>query len=135
MRCCRVFGPPVRSEDPDVAAQVIATQEGADQATFKQVKSDFDDMLKGIPPQLSENDPTAQQQLNFAQQILQASPVYQQALQGQPPHFPPLLQAWAKSKQFSVEQMGVNKQTGRVGVDMNAVMEQQMARNGPGAPR
>ena len=118
----------LRSVDPEVEAEIAMTLQGAEAQTYSRVKGDFDDMLKGIPPQLTENDPTAQMQLNFAQQIMQASPVYQKALQNpEAPWFRGYLEAWMKSKQFSVEQTGVNKQSGKVGVDMNAVMEQQVA--------
>jgi len=116
----------VRSEDPAVAAEVITDQQGATAAIFKQVKGDFDDMLKGIPPQLTENDPTAEQQMKFAEQIMQVSPVYQQAAQQPNGPFLKLLEAWMKSKQFSRDQLGVNKVSGRVGVDMSQVMQQQL---------
>ncbi len=37
--------------------------------------------------------------------------------------FQKLLEAWVQSKEFSVKQLGENKRTGRVGVDMSQAME------------
>ncbi len=119
----------LRALDPTLVEEITNGPEQATAQIQKQVKGDFQDMFNGLPPALTENDPTAAQQLQFAQEILKVSPIYQNAIKSLP-HFLPLLEAWTKSKQFAVEQLGVNKQSGRVGVDMNAVIEEQQANAG-----
>ncbi|MEG7772328.1 hypothetical protein U2088_15440, partial [Listeria monocytogenes] len=69
----------------------------------------------GVPPQLRENEPTAQQQLQYAQQILSSSQEYQKKLQ-EDERFRKWVELWKKSKQHSVDQQA-NVQTGKVGVD------------------
>jgi uncharacterized Zn finger protein len=75
-------------------------------------------MSLGNPPKLRENDPTAQARLNFAQQILQANPKYQQQAQ-QDPLFQANLQKYVENLQFSVQQQQ-NAVTGRLGVQPGA---------------
>jgi hypothetical protein len=112
----------LRAIDPNLEQEITNDQQGATKQIWDAVKSDFDDMLKGIPPGLTENDPTAEQQLKFAEEILGVSKVYQTALQ-QDTQFKALLEAWVQSKEHSRDQLGKNKQSGRVGVDMSQAME------------
>ena len=85
------------------------------QRMYEQVKADIAQMFLGNPPQMVENDPTAQAKLQFAQQIVAANPNYQQALQQQGSRFQKLMEAYAKNLGFSVQQEQ-NKQIGRIGV-------------------
>jgi hypothetical protein len=105
----------VTAVNPKWAKQLLVPVPEASQALFNSVKDDMAQMFLGNPPQMVENDPTAQAKLQFAQQIVAANPLYQEQLQ-KPGHFQKLVQVYAKNLSFSVTQEK-NKQIGRIGVD------------------
>jgi uncharacterized membrane protein YbaN (DUF454 family) len=61
-----------------------------------------------------ETDPTAERQLQYAQQIIQSNPKYQQQLQADE-RFGELMQKWMQNRQQSVAQRQ-NSMIGRLGV-------------------
>jgi hypothetical protein len=104
----------LRALDPNLEMELCTDVQGASQAIFTQVKSDFANMALGVPAPMVENDPTSAQQLKFAEQIVMVSPKYQELLKNDP-NFQELVQTWVKNRQFSLTQMA-NQQIGRVGV-------------------
>ncbi|MBF8281280.1 MAG: hypothetical protein HW378_195 [Anaerolineales bacterium] len=104
----------LRAINPNLARELVADNQAASQRLFEQVKTDVAFMFLGNEPSYTENDPTAQAKLQFAAQIVQANPTYQQGLQ-QGGRFAELLQSYAKNLQFSVTQEQ-NKMVGRIGV-------------------
>lgn len=102
--------------DPTIARAVIAEEGGASRQMYERVQRDFALMALGNEVQMVENDPTAQMQMQFAQQILQQNIKYQQMLQGDEP-FRALVETWMKNRQQSVAQQQ-NKTIGRTGVQM-----------------
>lgn len=99
---------------PEMAGELIMNQEQASQKMFKDVQTDIGMMLLGNEALYQENDPTAQTKLQYAQQIMQANPKAQSALQ-QDENFQALFQNYIKSLQMSVMQQQ-NAQIGRIGV-------------------
>ena len=97
---------------------------GAEQAKFQQVQNDFISMFQGNPPRLIQDDPTAQMELQFAQQIFASNPVYLKAVQqpSMPEHeiFKAHVEEWFKNRNFNVDQMINNPQIGKLGVNPNA---------------
>jgi hypothetical protein len=108
----------LRAIDPILAQQIVVNQSEASQALFQRVNLEVASMFLGNPPQFIENDPTAMQQMNFAQQIVQANPNYTQALQSGG-HFSESMKLWADNRMQSVKQQH-NKVVGRLGVDPTA---------------
>ena len=104
----------LRAVNPAWSRELVQPAQAASQALFTQVRDDIAQMFLGNPPQMVENDPTAQTKLQFAQQIVQANPYYLQALQ-QGGRFAELMQAYAKNLGFSATQEQ-NKMIGRIGV-------------------
>lgn len=104
----------LRAIDPSLAKELVNSESKASQQLFRKVQTDFAMMFLGNQPEFVENDPTASGQLQFAQQIVQANPRYQQALETDP-LFRDLVQKWSKNMGFSVQQER-NKQVGRIGV-------------------
>lgn len=105
----------LRAVDPTWAKELVVDSAEASEQLFNQVKNDIAQMFLGNPPQMVENDPTAQAKLQFASQIVGSNPNYQQALQ-QGERFAELMQLYVKNLSFSVTQEK-NKQVGRIGVD------------------
>jgi hypothetical protein len=70
--------------DPSVARMVVTDQTTASQALFTKVQQDFALMALGNRVPMVESDPTAESQLQYAQQIVQDNPKYQQLLQADP---------------------------------------------------
>jgi hypothetical protein len=99
---------------PEMAKELVMDQQQASQKMFKEVQTDIGMMLLGNEALYQENDPTAQTKLQYAQQIIQANPKAQQALQGDE-IFQALFQNYVKSLQMSVMQQQ-NAQVGRIGV-------------------
>jgi hypothetical protein len=100
---------------PGLARQLVQSKAGATQKLFEQVSADFASMALGNPPRLVEKDPTAQIQLQFAQQIMQANQKYQQALR-EDATFKKFVETWIQNRQQSVAQER-NKTVGRLGVN------------------
>lgn len=100
--------------NPLLAREIVSDQAGAQQRIFKEVSAEIASMFLGNPPNLVENDPTAPMQLQFAAQVVQANPNYQQALQ-QKGRFAEMLEVWAKNRMQSKVQEE-NKTVGRLGV-------------------
>jgi hypothetical protein len=99
---------------PEMASELIMNPQQASQKMYKDVQSDIALMLLGNEAIYQENDPTAQTKLQYAQQIMQANPKAQSALQ-QDENFQALFQNYVKSLQMSVMQQQ-NAQVGRIGV-------------------
>ena len=104
----------MESISPDSARELITANEQASQKMFRDVQTDIGLMLLGNPPQLVEGDPSAQNKLQLAQQILQQNPKAQQALQGDE-MFQQMFQQYVQNLTMSVQQEQ-NKQVGRTGV-------------------
>lgn len=100
--------------NPLLAREIVSEQAGAQQRIFKEVSAEIASMFLGNPPTLVENEPTAPMQLQFAAQVIQANPNYQQALQ-QSGRFAQMLEVWAKNRMQSKVQQE-NKVVGRLGV-------------------
>jgi hypothetical protein len=114
----KLVGLALRAIDPTLANELIMQAGPASQKMFDETNDELGLMSLGNPPKLRENDPTAQARLNFAQQILQANPKYQQQAQ-QDPLFQANLQKYVENLQFSVQQQQ-NAVTGRLGVQPGA---------------
>ena len=97
-----------------MAKELILNPQDAGRQMFKDVQSDIALMLLGNEALYQENDPAAQTKLQYAQQIIQANPKAQAALQ-QDQNFQALFQNYVKSLQMSVMQQQ-NAQIGRIGV-------------------
>ena len=114
----KLVGLALRAIDPTLANELIMQAGPASQKMFDETNDELGLMSLGNPPKLRENDPTAQARLNFAQQILQANPKYQQQAQADP-LFQANLQKYVENLQFSVQQQQ-NAVTGRLGVQPGA---------------
>lgn len=110
----KLVGLALRAIDPTLANELIMQAGPASQKMFDETNDELGLISLGNPPKLRENDPTAQARLNFAQQILQANPKYQQQAQ-QDQLFQANLQKYIENLQFSVQQQQ-NAVTGRLGV-------------------
>lgn len=99
---------------PEVAKELILNPQDASRQMFKDVQSDIGMMLLGNEALYQENDPAAQTKLQYAQQIMQANPKAQAALQ-QDQNFQALFQNYVKNLQMSTMQQQ-NAQIGRIGV-------------------
>jgi hypothetical protein len=104
----------IKAIAPEMADQLIMNQQQASQKMFKDVQSDIGMMLLGNEALYQENDPTAQTKMQYAQQIIQANPKAQAALQ-QDPNFQQLFQKYVQNLQMSVMQQQ-NAVIGRIGV-------------------
>jgi hypothetical protein len=104
----------IRAVAPEMAQELILNPQDASRQMFKDVQSDIALMLLGNEALYQENDPAAQTKLQYAQQIIQANPKAQSALQ-QDQNFQALFQNYVKSLQMSVMQQQ-NAQIGRIGV-------------------
>jgi hypothetical protein len=104
----------LRAIDPLLAKQLIVNKGEASQKIFERVNMELASMFLGNPPSYVEGDPTAQQQLVFAQQIVQANPKYAAAL-NEDNRFAQALKSWADNRMQSVTQEQ-NKMVGRLGV-------------------
>jgi hypothetical protein len=104
----------IRAVAPEMAKELILNPQDAGRQMFKDVQSDIALMLLGNEALYQENDPAAQTKLQYAQQIIQANPKAQAALQ-QDQNFQALFQNYVKSLQMSVMQQQ-NAQIGRIGV-------------------
>jgi hypothetical protein len=89
-------------------------QQQASQKMYKDVQTDIGMMLLGNEAMYQQNDPTAQNKLQYAQQILEQNQKAQQALQSDP-NFQQLFQNYVKSLQMSIMQQQ-NAQVGKIGV-------------------
>jgi hypothetical protein len=102
--------------NPRLARELITDDASASQKIFDDVNNDIALMFLGNMPQLVENDPTAKTKVQYAMQIVQQNPKYQQELMNPESRFAKLMEMWAKNLQFSMSQEK-NKQIGRIGVD------------------
>ena len=109
----------LRAIDPSMPKELMVDQAEASQAMFNEVRNEIAQMALGNVPNLKELDPAAQTKLQFVQQIVQSNPKYQELLQSDE-RFAELLEAFLKNLSMSVQQEQ-NAQTGRLGVDPNAI--------------
>jgi|GEM_PF-659877 len=105
----------LRAVDPSLAKEITLDGNQASQQMVERVQDDFVKMLAGMEPRLTPDDnPTAMAELQIAQQIIEANPKMQQAVQ-QDQDFMEKAKKWFENRQFNVQQ-AENKQTGRMGV-------------------
>lgn len=109
----------LRAINPTWSKELVMPASEASDKLFQDVKSDIAQMFLGNPPKMVQNDATAQAKLQFASQIVQANPFYQEALKQQG-RFQELMQLYVENLTFSVTQ-DRNKQIGRIGVDPSKV--------------
>jgi len=89
---------------------------GVSQKIYQEVMGDIIAMAQGneVPPK--QNDPAAGTKLQFAQQIIQGNPKYQEALQNNADErFVQLMQGYLQNLQFLVQQEQ-NAMIGKTGV-------------------
>jgi hypothetical protein len=99
---------------PEMASELVMTEQQASQKLFKDVQTDIAMMLLGNEASYQENDPTAQTKLQYSQQVIQSNPKAQAALQSDE-NFQQLFQNYIKNLEMSVMQKQ-NAQIGRIGV-------------------
>ncbi len=101
---------------PSLADSIVLPKVGVSQRIHQEVMNDVIAMAQGnqVPPK--QDDPAAATKLQFAQQIIQANPKYQEALQNNADErFVQLMQGYLQNLQFLVQQEQ-NAITGRTGV-------------------
>jgi hypothetical protein len=105
----------VQAIAPEMANELIMTQQQASQKLYKDVQNDIGMMMLGNEALYTENDPTAATKLQYAQQSIQANPKAQAALQ-QDEQFRALFENYVKNLQMSIMQQQ-NAQIGKLGVN------------------
>ena len=126
--------------DPSLSSEITQDASGAKQKIFKDVLGDINSMALGNQPTLVQMDPTAQMQMQFAQQIIGSNPNFQARLAAKlpngaenPHHDPAFLervQTWMKNRQHSYQETTLSKAQGRLGVaDMGTAPIQTGAGN------
>ena len=101
---------------PSLADVVVMPKIGVSQKIYQEVMGDIIAMAQGneVPPK--QNDPAAGTKLQFAQQIIQGNPKYQEALQNNADErFVQLMQGYMQNLQFLVQQ-DQNAMIGKTGV-------------------
>jgi hypothetical protein len=104
----------LRAIDPRLEEELVVSLTEASQKLFRDVEAEFMSMFLGNPPKYVENDPTADQQLRFATQIVSANPIYQQHLGLPNSRFSQAVESWSANRMQSVRQEQ-NKTVGRIG--------------------
>jgi hypothetical protein len=104
--------------DPTIRRAVVTSQGTANQKMYDKTLQDIMAMAQGNEVPYVENDPTAEKQLQVAQQILEANPKYQEQIQADE-RFGELMQKWMQNRQQSVSQQQ-NSMIGRLGVTPSA---------------
>ena len=107
----------LRAIDPTMPQELMVSDAEASQAMFNDVRNEVAQMALGNQPNFVENDPAAQVKMQFAQQIIQANPNYQEML-SKGERFAQLMELYMKNLGMSVQQ-AQNAQTGRLGVSPN----------------
>lgn len=101
--------------DPSLAQQLIKPQGEATRQLLEKVRNEFAQMALGNEAIYDEQpNPSAGMEMQFAQQIIQGNPQYQQRLQGDE-RFRELVENWGKNKEQSLKQQQ-NMAIGRSGV-------------------
>lgn len=100
--------------DPTIRRAVVTTPQAANQKMFDKTMQDIMAMAQGNEVPYVETDPTAERQLQYAQQIIESNPKYQEQLQADE-RFGELMQKWMQNRQQSVAQRE-NSMIGRLGV-------------------
>tara|TARA_R110000851_G_C13097030_1_gene567585 strand:+ start:2785 stop:4875 length:2091 start_codon:yes stop_codon:yes gene_type:complete len=108
----------LRAINPTFPDMLMVNQDQANQAMFNEVRQELAQMSLGNQPNLVESDPTAEAKMQFAQQIIESNPKYQEQA-GSDEQFQELLQKYFQNLQMSVMQKQ-NAQIGRLGVQPNA---------------
>jgi len=101
---------------PSLADVIVLPKIGVSQKIYQEVMGDIIAMAQGneVPPK--QNDPAANTKLQFAQQIIQGNPKYQEALQSNADErFVQLMQGYMQNLQFLVQQ-DQNAMIGKTGV-------------------
>ena len=100
--------------DPGIRQAVVTSPSAANQKMYDQVLRDVMAMAQGNEVPYTENDPTAERQLKFAQDTIQGNPKYMEQIQ-QDEIFAGLFEKWSKNRQQSIMQRQ-NSMIGRLGV-------------------
>ena len=104
-----------RAISPDIAEELIVDKTTASQKMYEEVKNQIGQMMLGNEATYTENDPSAQTKMQYAQEIVGRNPKAQAALQGDE-LFAQLFDNYSKNLQMSVMQQQ-NAQIGRIGVN------------------
>jgi len=105
----------LRSLDPALAKEITLDGNQANEQLRKRVSDDFIAMFAGNEPRLTPADnPTAQAELQIAEQLMQENMKYKQAM-AQDPDFREKVQKWSDNRTFNISQKK-NASTGRYGV-------------------
>jgi hypothetical protein len=105
------------SIDPTLSKLVMMSDAEASEKLFDEVGLQIAQMFLGNQPKLVELDPAAGVKLQMAEQVIQANPKYQKALQ-EDQLFQQLMEIFMQNLNMSIMQEQ-NKQVGRTGVNMN----------------
>ena len=100
--------------DPTIRRAVVTSQGAANQKMYDQTLQDIMAMSQGNEVPYVENDPTAERQMQVAQQILEANPKYGEQIAADE-RFGELMQKWMQNRQQSAAQKQ-NSMIGRLGV-------------------
>ena len=100
--------------DPTIRRAVVTSKGKANQKLYDQTLQDIMAMSQGNEVPYVEKDPTAERQMQVAQQILEANPKYKEQIAADE-RFGELMQKWMQNRQQSVTQEQ-NSMIGRLGV-------------------
>jgi len=100
--------------DPTIRRAVVTSPQAANQKMYERTLTDIIAMAQGNEVPYVESDPTAERQLQYAQQIIASNPKYQEQLQADE-RFGELMQKWMQNREQSVMQRQ-NSMIGRLGV-------------------
>jgi hypothetical protein len=100
--------------DPMLMEAIIRDPAGAQAALYRQVEGDMMSLMDGNPPQMAENDATAEMQLKMAMQIVGQNQKYQQTLM-QDAGVQENFKAWVQNRQHNVQETQLSPQQGRLG--------------------
>jgi hypothetical protein len=112
--------------DPTLVQNIMRNPAGAQAALYRQVEQDIASIMDMNPPQLRENDASAEMQLQMAFAVLGKNPKYQQLL-AQQPQIQENMKTYLENLQHNVQETQLSPQQGRLGV---AAMPQRPVQSG-----
>ena len=83
--------------DPTIRRAVVTSPQAANQKMYERTLTDIIAMAQGNEVPYVESDPTAERQLQYAQQIIASNPKYQEQLQADE-RFGELMQKWMQNE-------------------------------------
>lgn len=119
----------LRYIDPALVDSIMRNPAGAQAALYRQVEQDIASIMDSNPPQLRENDQSAQMQLQMAFAVIGKNPKYQQLLQ-QDQQIQENVKTYLENLQHNVQETQLSPQQGRLGV---SAMPQRPVQQGPAA--